>query len=105
MRTFQQMAELLTYLLKNEPTQELTDDMLFAMNTVETCLKCGVQAKLVIATAPLNEEEERTLGIGSGEPELDEKKGLENEVWRKRIFIFSDDGAGVILYERLSPCV
>ncbi len=102
MKKFERMAELVNYLLEDEPAEEVTKDILFCMHTVEACRKHGANSALVIAQKELNERELKELDILDYDPEIDEEIQAGGEVWRKRIYVLSDDGAGVVLYEKLT---
>ncbi len=101
MKKFEKMSELVSYLLDNEPTEEVTKDILFCMHTVEACNKQGANSALVIAQNELNESELKELNILGFEPEIDEEIKAGGEVWKQRIYVLSSDGAGVVLFEKL----
>ncbi len=103
MQKFTNMPELLTYLLQAKHPDEIESQAVLAMHTVEECNKGGAKATLVISPIQVCDEQEKELGISGEYPEVDEQIQTGEQLWQKRIFVFSDDGTGVVLFERLSP--
>ncbi len=103
MQKFTNMPELLTYLLQAKHPDEIESQAVLAMHTVEECNKGGAEAKLIISPTHVCGEQEKELGIKDEYPETDDEIQARGEVWRKRIYVFCNDGSGVVLFERLSP--
>ncbi len=103
MQKFTNMPELFDYLLQAKHPDEIESQAVLAMHTVEECNQGGAEATLVISPIQVCDEQEKELGISGEYPEVDEQIQTGEQLWRKRIFVFSDDGTGVVLFERLSP--
>jgi hypothetical protein len=72
------------------------------MELIEECNEGGAQASLIITETPeelaaLNDE----YHLESLPPEDFSIFGTEGEVWHERVYVFGDDGSGVVIYTKL----
>ncbi len=103
MQKFVKKDDLIDYLIKENLPNEIYYEATFYMETVQECNDGGAGAMLVISPMQVCDEQENELGLEGYCPEQDEKIYAGGEVWRKRIYVFCNDGTGVVLFERLSP--
>ena len=103
MHKYQTKTEFNAYLLCTNYPEELQKTMLNAIETVETATKGGAESYLIIAEDEAQARAvEKEYALSGCYPESDTPIPTENgEVWRERVFIFSDDGGGIIYFERV----
>ena len=103
MKKFQTMQELLAYMAGMEISKELKNAITKNMKSVEACNKCGAKAYLVIAetkTEVKQVENEYLLSNYTFESSRFINT-LDGAYWNERIYVFGDDGGGIIYFERV----
>jgi hypothetical protein len=103
MKEFNSMSELMLYMLRSNIPEKLKSSVSERMQAVEECNDGGASAVLIIAHSKAEVEEvEKRYSISSLTPEVDEYiNTLDGAFWRGRIYVLSDDGSGIIYYERV----
>ena len=102
MKKFQTMQELLAFMVGNDYSDKFKETAKEKMQAVQECVDGGASAHLVIArTKEEAAEVEKKFKISSYTPEVNEFfKAGNGEWWWHRAFVFSDDGSGIIYFER-----
>jgi len=104
MAKIQTMSELIAYLLCTNYPDEIQSATVHAMHKIEGCNVGGGQASyLLIANtqedaAQIEEEYNLLDNVPESDVCITTVGGM---VWRERVFVFGDDGNGVIYYERV----
>lgn len=102
MKKIQTMQELLAYMVGKDLPDELKATAKDKIKAVQECNDGGASAHLVIArTKEEAAEVEKEFNISSYNPEVNEFfKAGNGEWWWHRVYVFSDDGSGLIYFER-----
>lgn len=104
MAKIQTMSELIAYLLCTNYPDEIQSATVHAMHKIEACNVGGGQDScLLIANtqedaAQIEEEYNLLDNVPESDVCITTVGGM---VWRERVFVFGDDGNGVIYYERV----
>ena len=103
MKKFQTMQELLAYMTGIEIPKELKNATSKNMEAVEACNKCGAKAYLVIAETKAEAKQvEKEYSLSNYAPESGRLiNTLDGAYWNERIYVFGDDGGGIIYFERV----
>ncbi len=103
MKKFQTMQELLVYMTGIEIPNELKNATTKNMQAVEECNNGGATAYLVIAeTKAEAKQAEKEYSLSNCVSESSRLiNTLDGAYWNERVYVFGDDGGGVIYYERV----
>ena len=103
MKKFQTMQELLAYMTGIEIPKELENATTKNMQAVEECNNGGATAYLVIAeTKAEAKQAEKEYSLSNCVSESSRLiNTLDGAYWNERVYVFGDDGGGVIYYERV----
>lgn len=103
MKRLKTMQELVDYLLEINAPAELKKAAKEGIKAVEESNRGGAQSYLVIARTKAGAAKVKLeYDLTSRCPESDVSIFTENgEVWREQVFVFSDDGSGIIYYQRI----
>lgn len=103
MKKFQTMGELALYLLRTNAPNELKTEAENQMQAVEEVNQGGATAYLVIAESKAEETQvEKEYALSSCVPEYSKLiNTLDGAHWKQSVFVFSDDGGGIIYFERV----
>ena len=102
MKKIKTMQELLAYMVGKDLPDELKTTAKSKIKAVQECNDGGASANLVIArTKEEAAEVEKEFKISRYNAEVNEFfKAGNGEWWWHRVFVFSDDGSGLIYFER-----
>ena len=103
MKKFQSMGELVAYLLRANAPRELKTEAENQMQAVEEVNQGGATAYLVIAETKAEAKQvEKEYALSSCTPEYSRIiNTLDGAYWKQSVFVFSDDGGGIIYFERV----
>ena len=103
MKKFQTMGELALYLLRANDPNELKNAAAENMQAVEETNHGGAEAYLIIAESKAEAKQvEREYALSNCTPECSKIiNTLDGAYWKQSVFIFSDDGGGIIYFERI----
>ena len=103
MKKFQTMDELIAYMVGTNAPNELKNVAIESMQPVEEINKNGATEFLIIAETQAEANQVETeYALSNCVPELDELFTCHNGMkWRQRVFVFSDDGGGIMYLERV----
>ena len=103
MKKFQTMGELIAYMVGANAPNELKAEAENQMQAVEECNQGGVTAYLVIAESKAEAQEvEKEYALSNCVPEYSRIiNTLDGAYWKQSVFVFSDDGGGIIYFERV----
>ena len=103
MKKFQTMGELVKYLLRANAPNELKNAVAENMQAVEETNHGGAEAYLIIAESKAEAKQvEKEYALSSCTPEYSRIiNTLDGAYWKQSIFVFSDDGGGIIYFERI----
>lgn len=100
MNKFSTASTLLQFILKKSYPDELKKNLVLAMQTVEQCNAGDNNSScIVIAESEAERQEvEDWYRLNDFYPETDEYIALNNQRWRKRVYVFGDYGNGIVFY-------
>ena len=103
MKKFQTMGELIAYLVGANAPNELKTEAENQMQAVEELSQSGATAFLVIAESKAEAEQvEKEYALSNCVPEYSRIiNTLDGAYWKQSVFVFSDDGGGIIYFERV----
>ena len=103
MKKFQTMGELVAYLLRANAPNELKNAAAENMQAVEETNQGGATAYLIIAESKAEAQEvEKEYALSNCAPEYSRIiNTLDGAYWKQSVFVFSDDGGGIIYFERV----
>ena len=103
MKKFQTMGELALYLLRANAPNELKTEAENQMQAVEETNQGGAEAYLIIAETKAEAKQvERQYALSNCTPECSKIiNTLDGAYWKQSVFVFSDDGGGIIYFERV----
>ena len=103
MKKFQTMGELALYLLRANDPNELKNAAAENMQAVEETNQGGATAYLIIAESKAEAQEvEKEYALSNCAPEYSRIiNTLDGAYWKQSVFVFSDDGGGIIYFERV----
>ena len=103
MKKFQTMGELVAYLLRANAPNELKTVAKNDMQAVEETNQGGAEAFLIIAENKAEAKQvEKEYALSSCTPEYSRIiNTLDGAYWKQSVFVFSDDGGGIIYFERV----
>ena len=103
MKKFRSMQELLAYMAGIEIPNELKNATTKNMQAVEECNNGGATAYLVIAETKAEAKQvEKEYSLSNCVSESSKLiNTLDGAYWKQSVFVLSDDGGGIIYYERV----
>ena len=103
MKKFQTMGELISYMVGANAQNELKTEAENQMQAVEEVNQSGATAYLVIAESKAEAQEvEKEYALSNCSPEYSKIiNTLDGAYWKQSVFVFSDDGGGIIYFERV----
>ena len=103
MKKFRSMQELLAYMAGIEIPNELKNAVAENMHAVEECNNGGATAYLIIAETKAEAKQvEKEYALSNCAPEYSRIiNTLDGAYWKQSVFVFSDDGGGIIYFERV----
>lgn len=104
MAKIQTMSELIAYLLCTNYPDEIQSATVHAMHKIEACNVGGGQSSYLLIANTQEEaaQIEEEYNLSDNVPESDVCiTTVGGMIWRERVFVFGDDGHGVIYYERV----
>ena len=103
MKKIQSMGELVAYLLRANAPNELKNAVAENMQAVEETNQGGATAYLIIAETKAEAKQvEKEYALSSCTPEYSRIiNTLDGTYWKQSVFVFSDDGGGIIYFERV----
>lgn len=103
MKKFKSMQELLAFMAGIEIPNELKNATTKNMQAVEECNNGGATAYLVIAETKAEAKQvEKEYSLSNCVSESSRLiNTLDGAYWNERVYVFGDDGGGVIYYERV----
>ena len=103
MKKFQTMGELIAYMVGANAPNELKNAAVENIQAVEETNQGGATAYLVIAESKAEAKQvEKEYALSSCTPEYSRIiNTLDGAYWKQSVFVFSDDGGGIIYFERV----
>ena len=103
MKKFQNMGELISYMVGANAPNELKNAAAENMQAVEETNQGGAEAFLIIAETKAEAKQvENVYALSSCVPEYSRIiNTLDGAYWKQSVFVFSDDGGGIIYFERV----
>ena len=103
MKKFQTMGELVAYLLRANAPKELQNAAVENMPAVEEINHGGAQAYLIIAETKSEAKQiEKEYELSNRMPEYSRIiNTLDGAYWLHSVYVFGDDGGGIIYFERV----
>ena len=103
MKKFRTMGELVLYLLRANAPNELKNAATENMQAVEELGNGGAEAYLIIAETKAEAKQvENEYALSNCTPEYSRLiNTLDGAYWKQSVFVFSDDGGGIIYFERV----
>lgn len=103
MKKFRTMGELALYLLRANAPNELKNAATENMQAVEELGNGGAEAYLIIAETKAEAKQvENEYALSNCTPEYSRLiNTLDGAYWNQSVFVFSDDGGGIIYFERV----
>ena len=103
MKKFQTMGELVAYMVGANAPNELKTVAENQMQAVEETNQGGAEAYLIIAETKAEAKQvEKEYALSSCTPEYSRIiNTLDGAYWKQSVFVFSDDGGGIIYFERV----
>ena len=107
MKKFQTMGEFISYMLRENVPKALKTEAEEQLQAVEELSQSGAEAYLIIAESKAEAKQvEKEYALSNCVPEYSKIiNTLDGAYWKQSVFVFSDDGGGIIYFERvpLSP--
>ena len=103
MKKFQSMGELISYMVGVNAPSELKTEAENQMHAVEEVNQGGAMAFLIIAETKAEAKQvEKEYALSNCTPEYSRIiNTLDGAYWKQSVFVFSDDGGGIIYFERV----
>ena len=103
MKKFQNMGELIAYMVGANAPNELKAEAENQMQAVEETNQGGTTAYLIIAETKAEAKQvEKEYALSNCAPEYSRIiNTLDGAYWKQSVFVFSDDGGGIIYFERV----
>ena len=103
MKKFQSMGELIAYMVGANAPNELKNAAVENIQAVEETNQGGATAFLIIAETKAEAEQvEKEYALSNCVPEYSRIiNTLDGAYWKQSVFVFSDDGGGIIYFERV----
>ena len=103
MKKFQTMGELIAYMVGANAPNELKNAAVENIQAVEETNQGGATAYLIIAETKAEAKQvENEYALSNCAPESSKMiNTLDGVYWKQSIFVFSDDGGGIIYFERV----
>ena len=103
MKKFQTMGELIAYMVGANASNELKAEAENQMQAVEATNQGGATAYLIIAETQAEAKQvEKEYALSNCAPEYSRIiNTLDGAYWKQSVFVFSDDGGGIIYFERV----
>ena len=103
MKKFQTMGELIAYMVGANTPNELKAEAENQMQAVEEVNQSGATAFLIIAETKAEAKQvEKEYALSNCAPEYSRIiNTLDGVYWKQSVFVFSDDGGGIIYFERV----
>jgi hypothetical protein len=103
MKKFQTMGELIAYMVGANAPSELKTEAENQMQAVEEVNQGGATAFLIIAETKAEAKQvEKEYSLSNCVSESSRLiNTLDGAYWNERVYVFGDDGGGVIYYERV----
>ena len=103
MKKFRTMGELALYLLRANAPNELKNAATENMQAVEELGNGGAEAYLIIAETKAEAKQvENEYALSNCTPEYSRLiNTLDGAYWKQSVYVFSDDGGGIIYFERV----
>ena len=103
MKKFQTMDELIAYMVGTNAPNKLKKVTIESMQAVEEINKNGAMAFLIIAETKAEAKQvEKEYALSNCAPEYSRIiNTLDGAYWKQSVSVFSDDGGGIIYFERV----
>ena len=103
MKKFQNMGELIAYMVSANAPNELKNAAVDNIQAVEEVNQGGATAFLIIAETKAEAKQvEKEYALSNCAPEYSRIiNTLDGAYWKQSVFVFSDDGGGIIYFERV----
>lgn len=103
MHTLHSMGEALPVLVAGQYHVAVLKEILFALYCVEELLAYGQKgsAVLLIETQQDLDTAVQTYALNTREPETEQLIPAGNAFWFKRVYVFDDEGNGIVCFERI----
>ena len=103
MKKFQTMGELIAYMVGANAPSALKTEAENQMQAVEEVNQGGATAYLIIAESKAEAKQvEKEYALSNCAPEYSRIiNTLDGAYWKQSVFVFSDDGGGIIYFERV----
>ena len=103
MKKFQNMGELISYMVGANAPNELKAEAENRMQAVEEVNQGGATAYLIIAESKAEAKQvEKEYALSNCAPEYSRIiNTLDGAYWKQSVYVFSDDGGGIIYFERV----
>ena len=103
MKKFQTMGELIAYMVGTNAPNELKNAAVENIQAVEETNHGGATAFLIIAETKAEAKQvENEYVLSNCTPEYSRIiNTLDGAYWKQSVFVFSDDGGGIIYFERV----
>ena len=103
MKKFQTMGELIAYMVGANAPSELKAEAENQMQAVEEVNQSGVTAFLIIAKTKAEAKQvEKEYVLSNCAPEYSSIiNPRDGAYWKQSVYVFSDDGGGIIYFERV----
>ena len=103
MKKFQTMGELIAYMVGANAPNELKAEVESQMQAVEGVNQSGATAFLIIAESKAEAKQvEKEYALSNCAPEYNRIiNTLDGAYWKQSVFVFSDEGGGIIYFERV----
>ena len=92
--------QLKHYIYERNYPEELQREMLCSIKSVEQCNigRDDFSALYIAETTDEEKEIEKAYNLTAFLPESDETNDYNGEKWTRRVFVFGDDGHGIIVF-------
>ena len=103
MKKFQTMGELIAYMVGANAPNELKNAAVENIQALEETNQGGATAYLIIAETKAEAKQvEKEYALSNCVPEYSRIiNTLDGAYWKQSVFVFSDDGGGIIYFERV----
>ena len=103
MKKFQTMGEFISYMLRENAPKTLKTEAEAQMQAVEEVNQSGATAFLIIAETKAEAKRvEKEYALSNCVPEYSKIiNTLDGAYWKQSIYVFGDDGGGIIYFERV----
>ena len=103
MAKIQTMSQLIAYLVGSNHPEELKQVVTDKMQAVEEVNQSGATALLIIAETKAEAKQvEKEYSLSNCAPEYSRIiNTLDGAYWKQSVYVFSDDGGGIIYFEHV----